>query len=167
MVAREDQWSKRIPEKKGTGKKIPFKFFHGLHRNPENNFSRAKKFSQKSIFDKIQMHATVFPSQRDFRKNIFSKREIFGTCCSCPENFRATVLKNFQHTQSRFFSNMREKLFKTRHKCKFSDVIAIAGNQGHFLPVSREKLPERCVKIRCPQNLAKLHGKIVIKIVIF
>jgi hypothetical protein len=70
-------------------------------------------------------------------------------------------------TQSRIFSDMREKLFKTCHKYKFSDVIAIAGNQGHFLPVSREKLPERCVKIRCPQNLAKLHGQIAIKIVIF
>jgi hypothetical protein len=102
FVGRDDYWLKRNPEKKWNCQKIPFKFFHGLHRNPENNFSRAGNFP-KNIFGKIQMHTTDFLSRRDLRKNSFSKKEIFGICCSCPENFRATVLKNLRHAHNHEF----------------------------------------------------------------
>jgi hypothetical protein len=48
-------------------------------------------------------------------------------------------------------------------KTHFSDVIAIAGSQGHLQPVSPEKPAVINAKKRCRQKPAKLHGFIRFK----
>jgi hypothetical protein len=55
------------------------------------------------------------------------------------------------------------KLQKNLSKTQFSDVIAIAGSQGHLQPVSPEKPAIINAKKRCPQKPAILHGFIRFK----
>jgi hypothetical protein len=99
-----------------------------------------------------------FPAQRKSGK-IFFWRE---------RNFRKNISGKFRrrtHSKIKFLLTAQNPVY-ILPKYQFSDVIALAGNQGHLQPVSPEKPAIINAKKRCPQKPAILHGFIRFKIVI-
>ena len=75
-MGQEEYWLKRNPEKNETVKKFHSSFFTAYIEIRKIIF-RVREISQKDIFGVIKIHTTVFPSQRDLRRNSFSKKKFF------------------------------------------------------------------------------------------
>jgi hypothetical protein len=73
-------------------------------------------------------------------------RKIFFACEKFPGNIFFGKIRTRTYLQNRIIPKLPQKPSKTQ----FSDVIAIAGSQGHLQPVSPEKPAIINAKKRCP-----------------